>query len=205
MGLEYYKMKIREYIKKNLFEISRLQKETFNFCWRDIQKAALAVIDVYYKKGGTVFLFGNGGSASDAEHFAEELLNRFKNYRIPISACALTAQPAILTGIANDYGFEKVFSRQLEAVATTKDLVIAISTSGKSPSVINGVKLCKTRGITTIGLTGKSGGELAKLADIVIGVPSDDTAHIQEIHTAVGHVICGIIDETLFGEKGFDE
>ena len=197
-------MKVKKYIEDSFLENIRSERETLRICWPKIIEAARAIIDCYYKRGGSVFTFGNGGSATCAEHVAEELLNRFKNYRIPISAYALTSQPAILTGIANDFGFEKIFSRQLEALATPKDLIIVFSTSGDPQNVINGVTLVKSRGIKTIGFTGKDGGELAKLVDIPIKVPSDDTARIQEIHTLIGHVICGIVEETLFGEEGLE-
>jgi D-sedoheptulose 7-phosphate isomerase len=197
-------MRIKKYIENNFLENMRTEKDTLKFCWPKIVEASRAVIDCYYKRGGSVFTFGNGGSATDAEHVAEELLNRYKKYRIPISAYALTSQPAIITGIANDFGFEKVFSRQLEALATPKDLIMAFSTSGNSKDVINGVILVKSRGIKSIGFTGKDGGELAKLVDIPIKVPSDDVARIQEVHTVIGHIICGIVDETLFGEEGLE-
>jgi D-sedoheptulose 7-phosphate isomerase len=197
-------MKIKKYIENSFLENIKSARETLRVCRPEIIEAARAVIDCYYKKGGSVFTFGNGGSATDAEHVAEELLNRFRYYRIPISAYALTSQPAILTGIANDFGFEKIFSRQLEALATPKDLVMAFSTSGNSKNVINAILLAKSRGIKTIGLTGGSGGELAKLVDIPIKVPSDDVARIQETHTLIGHIICGIVDETLFGEEGLE-
>jgi D-sedoheptulose 7-phosphate isomerase len=197
-------MKIKKYIENNFLESIKVERNALKSCWPKIIEASRAVIDCYYKRGGSVFTFGNGGSATDAEHVAEELLNRYKKYRIPISAYALTSQPAILTGIANDFGFEKVFSRQLEALATPKDLIMAFSTSGNSKDVINGVTLVKSRGIKTIGFTGKDGGELAKLVDIPIKVPSDDVARIQEVHTVIGHIICGIVDETLFGEEGLE-
>ncbi|HUC95228.1 MAG TPA: SIS domain-containing protein [Candidatus Saccharimonadales bacterium] len=197
-------MKVKKYIEDSFLENIKVEQSTLKVCWPKIIEASHAVIDCYYKRGGSVFTFGNGGSATDAEHVAEELLNRFKNYRIPISAYALTSQPAILTGIANDFGFEKIFSRQLEALATPKDLIMAFSTSGNSKNVINGVSLVKSRGIKTIGLTGKNGGELAKLVDIAIKVPSDDVARVQEVHTIIGHIICGIVDETLFGETGLE-
>jgi len=197
-------MKIKKYIDGAFSENINIERETLSACWPKIIEASRAIIDCYYKRGGSVFTFGNGGSATCAEHVAEELLNRFKNYRIPIAAYTLTSQPAILTGIANDFGFDKIFSRQLEALATPKDLIMAFSASGDSKNVINGVTLVKTRGISTIGLTGKNGGELAKIVDIAIKIPSDDTARIQEIHTLIGHVICGIVEETLFGEEGLE-
>jgi len=198
-------MKIEDYIKKHLEESIKVKEIVIKNCLGSIRKASEAVFETYYKQGGAVFLFGNGGSASDAEHIAEELLNRLKNYRIPISAYALTSQPAILTGIANDFGFEKVFSRQLEALATPKDLVIGLSTSGNSPNVLDGIRLAKMRGITTVGMTGKNGGRLAKMTDIIIKVPSNDTSLIQEAHTSIGHIICAVVEEMLFGERGFDD
>lgn len=198
-------MKIEDYIKKHLREASRVKKETIKKCSREIKEAALAVVEVYYKKGGTVFLFGNGGSAADAQHIAGELFSIFRLRRIPLAANALTTDTSVLTSIANDIGFEDVFVRQLEALATPKDLVIALSTSGKSENVIRGLKLAKSRGIKTVALTGEKGGQLAKMTDILIKVPSDDIGHIQEAHTAIGHIICGVVEEVLFGKGGFDE
>jgi len=198
-------VKIEDYVKKHLEASIKVKQRVINKCIPEIKETAVAVFETYYKRGGAVFLFGNGGSATDAEHIAEELLNRLKNYRIPISAYALTSQPAIITGIANDFGFEKVFSRQLEALATPKDLVIGLSTSGNSPNVLEGVKLAKMRSIKTIGMTGKSGGSLAKMVDIAICVPTDDASLIQEAHTSIGHIICAVTEEMLFGEAGFEE
>lgn len=198
-------MKIEDYVKKHIEKTIKVKQLVIKSCLADIKEAAKAVFETYYKKGGSVFLFGNGGSATDAEHIAEELLNRYKNWRVPIAAYALTSQPAILTGIANDFGFEKVFSRQLEALATPKDLVIGLSTSGNSQNVVEGVRLAKNLGITTIGMTGQDGGMLAKIADIMVKVPSDDVGLVQEAHTTIGHIICIVVEEMLFGEKGFDE
>lgn len=198
-------MKIEDFIKKRITESIRVKQLVIKSCLAQISEASEAVFETYYKRGGTVFLFGNGGSAADAEHIAEELLNRYKSFRIPISAYALTSAPVILTGIANDYGFEKVFSRQLEALATPKDLVIGLSTSGNSRNVVEGISLAKTRGIRSIALTGRTGGELGKIAEIVIKVPSDEVGLIQEAHTSIGHVISIVVEEMLFGERGFDE
>lgn len=198
-------MQIEDFIKKRITESIRVKQSVITSCLAQISEASEAVFETYYKRGGTVFLFGNGGSAADAEHIAEELLNRYKSYRIPISAYALTSAPVILTGIANDYGFEKIFSRQLEALATPKDLVIGLSTSGNSRNVIEGISLAKSRGIKSIVMTGKNGGEIAKLADIAIKVPSDEVGLIQEAHTSIGHVICIVVEEMLFGERGFEE
>lgn len=197
-------MKLEDYIRKHLLESSKVKKETIEKCSQEIKEAALAVVDVYYKKGGTVFLFGNGGSAADAQHIAGELFSMLRLHRIPLSANALTTDTSVLTSISNDMGYEYIFSRQLEALATPKDLVIALSASGESENVIRGARLAKSRGIKTIALTGKKGGRLAKMADIVVRVPSNDVTHIQEAHTAIGHIICGVVEEILFGKRGFD-
>ena len=194
-------MNIQAHIKKHLLESSRVQKETYRHCRREIEAAAMAIVDVYYKKGGTVFLFGNGGSAADAQHIAGELFSFFRMHRIPLAANALTTDTSVLTSISNDLGYEYIFSRQLEALATPKDAVIALSASGNSQNVLNGVQVAKGRGIRTICLTGKDGGKLAKVADIAIKVPSADVAHIQEAHTAIGHSICGIVEAILFGNE----
>ena len=198
-------MKIEEFVKARFEKSIAVKQKVIRRCLVPIREAAEAVFETYYRYGGTVFLFGNGGSATDAEHIAEELLNRYKSFRIPIAAYALTSQPAILTGIANDYGFEKVFVRQLEALATPKDIIIGLSTSGNSANVNEAVKLAKSRGIRSIALTGGDGGKLATLADIVIKVPSDEVGLIQEAHTTIGHIICIVVEEMLFGERGFDE
>lgn len=198
-------MKIKDYIKDHLNESSKVKKLVIRDCCDEIKKAALAVVETYYHKGGTVFLFGNGGSAADAQHIAGELFSIFRLKRIPLSAHALTTDTSVLTSIANDLGYECVFARQLEALAQPKDLVFAISTSGDSENVIRGVELAKSRGIVSIGLTGKRGGRLAKIVDILIKVPSEDIACIQEAHIAVGHTICGIVEEILFGERGFED
>lgn len=197
-------MKVETYIKKYLTQSSKVKIEMIEFCGKKIKEAALAIVDIYYKKGGTVFLFGNGGSAADAQHIAGELFSIFRLHRIPLAANALTTDTSVLTSISNDLGYENVFSRQIEALATPKDLVIALSTSGESINVINAVRLSKNRGIKTIGMTGKEGGKLARIVDIAIKVPSSDIAIIQEGHTAIGHIICAIVEEMLFGDKGFD-
>lgn len=198
-------MKLDDYIKKHLLESNRVKREAIKKNSQKIKEAALAVVETYYKRGGTVFLFGNGGSAADAQHIAGELFSIFQLRRIPLAANALTTDTSVLTSIANDIGYEEVFSRQLEALATPKDLVIALSTSGESENVIKAIQLAKSRGIKTIALTGKKGGKLAKTADIVIKVPSNDVAHVQEAHTTIGHIICGIVEEVLFGKEGFSE
>jgi D-sedoheptulose 7-phosphate isomerase len=144
-----------------------------------------------------VLVFGNGGSAADAQHIAAEFVGRFERERGPLPAIALTTDTSALTAIANDYGFEEVFSRQVGALANSGDVVIAISTSGNSSNVLSAVTRARELGATTIGLTGGTGGKLAASADIPLVIPSDSTARIQEAHIAVGHTLCALIDGIL--------
>lgn len=154
-----------------------------------------------FRSGHKLFLFGNGGSASDAEHIATELSGRFKLERPSLPALSLTANTSTLTAIANDYGFEMLFSRQLEGLATSGDVVIGISTSGNSPNVINGLKFAKSIGATTIAMTGKSGGKLKEFAQYCLCIPSDDTPRIQEAHILIGHILCDLVEKDLFESK----
>lgn len=176
-----------------------------------IKDATLAIVKTFYKKGGTVYTFGNGGSCADAQHIADELLcmlrKKYKERRFPLPAQALTSDSTVLTAIANDLGFEYVFSRQLEALAKPEDLVIGLSTSGNSPNVIKGLELAKERGIKSIVFTGGNGGEIVKrkLAEIVIKIPANDVTHIQEGHETALHAICDAMEELLFSEKGLME
>ncbi|MEM0097568.1 MAG: D-sedoheptulose 7-phosphate isomerase [Conexivisphaerales archaeon] len=162
-----------------------------------IAKAA-AVITEALRGGKKVLLFGNGGSAADAQHIACELTGRFKKERRGLPAIALTTNTSCLTAIANDYGYDMVFSRQVEAFASSGDVVIGISTSGNSKSVIDGVIKAREKGAFTIGLTGKGGGELAKHVDMCIRVPSNDTPRIQESHITIGHIISELVEGELF-------
>ena len=150
-----------------------------------------------FKEGGKVVLFGNGGSAADAQHIAGELVGRFKLKRQALPAIALTTNTSILTAMANDYGYETVFSRQVEALVNEKDVVIGISTSGNSSSVIEAIRAARIKGAKTIGLTGGSGGRLAEAADVVLTVPSDDTPRIQEAHITIGHIVCELVEREL--------
>ena len=146
------------------------------------------------KNGGKILLFGNGGSAADAQHIAAELIGRYKTDRSGLPAIALTTDTSILTSLANDYGYEYVFSRQVESLASSKDVIIGISTSGKSSNVNNALKLASKLKCITIGFSGKDGGEMNKTCDINIIAPSEDTPRIQEIHIIIGHTICHLID-----------
>ncbi len=153
-----------------------------------------------YKAGKKVVLFGNGGSAADAQHIASELVGRFKLERKALRAIALTTDISVVTSIANDYGFENIFSRQIEAHVDEDDIVIAISTSGKSPNVLKGLRVARLRGAKLLGLTGKYGTELKEISDVTIIVPSENTPRIQEAHITIGHIICELVERTLFGK-----
>mgnify|MGYP001288651005 FL=1 len=167
---------------------------------REILEAAQTICD-RLASGGKLLLMGNGGSAADSQHIAAELIGRFKKERAAIPAIALTVDSSSLTALGNDYGFETIFSRQIEALATAKDAVIGISTSGNSQNVIRALNLARNMGAATIGLMGHGGGNMKDCVDICIVVPSDDTARIQEAHITIGHIICEIIEQDLTHEK----
>ena len=151
--------------------------------------------------GGKLLLMGNGGSAADSQHIAAELIGRFKKERKAMPAIALTVDSSSLTALGNDYGFDTVFSRQVEALANPIDAIIGISTSGNSRNVIRALNLAREIGATTIGLMGNDGGKMKDCVDISIIVPSNDTARIQEVHITIGHIICEIIEQDLVNEN----
>jgi D-sedoheptulose 7-phosphate isomerase len=153
-------------------------------------------------KGHKVLLFGNGGSAADAQHIAAEFVGRFMRERRALPAIALTTDTSALTAIGNDYGYDQVFARQIEALGVSGDVAFAISTSGRSPSVLRAVEACRARGVKTIGLTGGDGGPLAGMVDVALRVSASKlSARIQETHILIGHVICELVDRRLFGES----
>ena len=160
---------------------------------RDVVMKYIERIDL----GGKIMFMGNGGSAADSQHLATELVSRYLKERKAIPAMALTVDSSALTAIGNDYSFEQIFSRQVEAIGKSEDLVIGISTSGKSKNVINALETAKSMGIYTVALTGGDGGNLVKIADCSIVVPSDHTPIIQQSHITIGHIICGLIEEKL--------
>jgi D-sedoheptulose 7-phosphate isomerase len=151
-----------------------------------------------YKSGHKMLIAGNGGSASDAQHIAAELVGRFEVDRPPLPALALTTDTSILTGVGNDYGYESVFQRQLQANAMQSDIFLAISTSGNSKNILSALHYAKEKNIRTIGLSGYTGGKMKDYCDICICVPSDNTARIQESHILVGHIICSAIEDSMF-------
>ena len=152
------------------------------------------------RKGKKIFLAGNGGSAADAQHIAAEFVGRFTTERRALPALALTTDTSVLTSVSNDYGFENIFSRQLEAFAQEGDIFIAISTSGTSKNIIRAVEIAKIKKVKTIGFLGKSGGMLKDMVDMPLIIPSDDTARIQEMHILVGHIICAYVDKKINDE-----
>ncbi|MGC2767520.1 MAG: D-sedoheptulose 7-phosphate isomerase [Candidatus Acidiferrum sp.] len=163
-------------------------------------KVAKSLIEAF-RQGKKVILFGNGGSANDAQHIATELVGRFAFDRPALPALSLAESLSSVTAISNDYGFEQVFSRQIEAFARPGDVAIAISTSGNSPNVLHGVSTANKGDLYTIGMTGRSGGKLRSLVKDCLCVPSDDTPRIQECHTLIGHVLSQIVEQELFGQK----
>lgn len=168
----------------------------------NIKGAAKLCIDTY-KEEGKILIAGNGGSAADAQHIAGELVSRFYFDRPGLNAMALTTDTSILTAIGNDYGYEKLFERQIQANGKKGDVFIAISTSGNSKNIILALEECKRKGIKAIGLTGERESKMDELCDITIKVPSSSTPNIQESHIMIGHIICAIIEEQIFG-KGFE-
>src|SRR6185503_3400239 len=151
--------------------------------------------------GGKVLIFGNGGSAADAQHIAAELVNRLNYDRPPIAAIALTTDTSILTSVGNDSAFADLFERQLRALGRAGDIAIAISTSGNSPNVLRAVSAARALNIKTIGLTGRNGGQLASMVDVALVVETQSTQRIQETHITIGHILCELIEDALFPKE----
>ncbi len=162
-----------------------------------VEKVTNAII-IAYKQSKKVILFGNGGSAADAQHIAGEFVGRFYKERKSLPALALHTNTSVVTAIGNDYGYDAVFTRQVEAHAVVGDVVIGISTSGNSPNVVTAIQKAKEKGAFTVGLTGGNKSKLSETADICLRVPSQDTPRIQEAHITLGHIICFLVEETLF-------
>ena len=178
-------------------ESLELKRRYFAEHARDIQRAADIIVKAM-KAGGKLLVFGNGGSAADAQHIAGELINRFLRERKALPAMALNTDGGVLTCIANDTGFENIFSRQIEALGQKGDVCLAITTSGNSPNVIAACNQARTQGLAVIGLLGRDGGPVAPLCDLALIVPSKDTQRIQETHNLVGHILCELIETELF-------
>lgn len=181
-------------VSEELNDHSTLIKKVIDALVPDIESGCAMISDTI-KKGNMVFLAGNGGSAADAQHIAAELTGRFVKERKPLPGIALTTDTSALTAIANDYGYEYAFSRQLEALARPGDLFIGISTSGNSPGILKALETAGKSGCKTLGLSGRDGGKMNGLCDLNIIVPSDITARIQEMHILIGHILCKAVDD----------
>jgi len=187
-------------IKHEFSEHIKVSKETIESIGKPIEIAAKICIDSL-KNGNKILIFGNGGSAADAQHIAAELVGRYKTERKGLSAIALTTDTSAITSIANDYGYLHVFDRQVEALAKERDVVIGISTGGGSANVISALKLANDLGCKTIGLSGRDGGEFNSLCDINLIAIGEDTPRIQEMHILIGHIICHLIELELSTSK----
>ena len=183
-------------INSSLREGAELRIVVARDCSTAIFEAAGLII-MCLRAGGKLLFFGNGGSAADAQHLAAEFVGRFVRERAGLSAIALTTDSSILTAVGNDYGFDQIFARQVQALGRPGDVAIAISTSGNSPNIIEGVKAARKGYLKTIGLSGKDGGLLAAEADVVITIASTSTARIQECHITIGHLLCELTEEAL--------
>ena len=186
---------------RELFDASVRAKQVFLEEKAAALERAIDLVATAFANGRKVLLFGNGGSAADAQHIAAELVGRFLHERRPLPAIALTTDTSALTAIANDYGYDDVFARQVRALGVAGDVALAISTSGRSASVLRAVEACRELRVTTIGLTGGDGGPLAGAVDLALCVSASPlSARIQETHILIGHVICELVDRRLFGE-----
>ncbi len=185
---------MRDKIKDLLLESIQVKEALLRNNIGQIKEIADMIFDAL-KENGKVLIIGNGGSASDSQHIAAEFIGRFKKERNPLAAIALTTNTSILTALANDYGYETVFAKQIEALGQKEDVAIGISTSGKAKNVSLALKQAKKMGIKTIALSGGDGGEIAKLADLSLIVPSMVTARIQEAHITIAHIICELVED----------
>lgn len=186
-------------IQKAFRDHEALTKLTYEKCGASILRVASYIIDAL-GNGNKIILMGNGGSAADAQHLAAEFVGRFTRERQGLPAIALTTDSSILTAIANDYGYDKVFSRQVEALANPGDVVLGISTSGNSSNILNAMEVADSKKCILIGFSGNTGGKLTQNTDICINVPDPVTARIQEMHILIGHIICDIV-EAAFSER----
>ncbi len=191
---------MREVVIRELEESANIKRVMAQNLSDIIAGAAQMILNAY-KAGGKVLLIGNGGSAADAQHIAAELIGRFKLERKGLPAIALTTNTSTLTALANDYTYDTVFSRQLEALANEKDVLIAITTSGSSPNILKAAEMAHSKGVIVIGLTGENGGKLKDMADLTIMVPSNNIARIQEAHITIGHIICHVVETGLSNES----
>ena len=193
---------MEDYIIKTFKESTRVKE---NFLNENLGRLVnvIEAITTSLKAGNKVLIFGNGGSAADAQHIAAEFVNRFMIERPPLPAIALTTDTSVITSISNDYDFAEIFSKQIRAIGQAGDIAWGISTSGNSPNVLKGLEMAKKLGLVTVAFTGKDGGDIAKVADFSINVSSNVTARIQETHITAGHAICELVDIKLFQKPDF--
>ena len=184
----YWQLEIKSHLKAAEKTATALQQ---NF------EAVLNTCAQAIKSGNKILFFGNGGSASDAQHLATELTVRYIDNRAAIAAIALTTDTSALTATGNDLGFEHIFSRQIEAIGNKGDIAIAISTSGKSPNIVKALEMARTKNLVTVGLSGRNGGDMPAICDHMLIVPSDITSRIQEMHILLGHMLCGALEQKL--------
>jgi len=187
---------MRERVREIILESIQVKEGLLKDNISQILKLSELIIDSI-RKGGKLIIFGNGGSAGDAQHISAELIGRFKKDRPALAAISLTTNTSIITALANDFGYDIIFARQIEGLAGKNDVALGISTSGKAKNVTLGLKQARKMGLKTIALTGCDGGEIAKIADISLIVSSNITARIQEAHILIGHIICELIEENI--------
>ena len=192
---------MQSYIKDQIKKSYETKQDIYNNddLLNKIEEVSKMCVELY-KGSNKTMLAGNGGSAADAQHIAAELVGRYGFDRPSIPSLALTTDTSNLTAIGNDYGYDKVFSRQLEGMGQRGDIFIGISTSGNSVNIINAFNAAKNKGITTVALVGRDGGKMAEIADISLIVPSNSTPRIQESHILIGHILCDIIEKEIFGD-----
>lgn len=187
---------MKPYIGEHIQASISVKQALLTDCMDSIEAAAKEMV-ACYRRQGKILAFGNGGSASDAQHFVAELVGRFKMERPALPALALTTNTSTLTAVANDYSYESIFSRQVEGLCLSSDLVLGISTSGRSPNVLKALQVAKDKGAVCVGLSGLPGLPMADLCDVLIRVPSSDTALVQESHICIIHILCHLIETEL--------
>jgi D-sedoheptulose 7-phosphate isomerase len=192
---------LKEMVREAARESLRVKERFFRENEDTIVEISLLVGEAF-RRGNKILIFGNGGSAADAQHIAAEFVNRFLVDRAPLPAIALTTDTSVLTSIGNDADFSRIFSRQIEALGGKGDIAWGITTSGKSPNIIEGLREAKERGMTTIAFTGKDGGEVLRMADHGLNCSSTSTPRIQEVHITAGHIICELVEGELFPSGG---
>jgi D-sedoheptulose 7-phosphate isomerase len=185
-----------EYLRRTLADTIALHERVRQADLQPILDAAAAIVNAL-RGGSTLLVFGNGGSAADAQHVAAELVGRFERDREGLAAVALTTDTSVLTSVGNDYDFAKVFERQIAAIGRPGDVALGISTSGRSPNVVAALRLARARGLKTIALTGRDGGLAGATAEVHVNVPAESTARIQEVHRTLLHAICGLVEGAL--------